>query len=142
MTNTDIIIDNEAYLVDTHSASAADNLTGGSKIYLRAISTVFPFVNLLSYKPKILVDPQRTGVSPETVTENWNRRKSPISSTGVEKLVITVDGIIDLDSTGSLSSDYQLATIGRLWKLWNSAGSMPFGYYDSKVGSALVDSGY
>ncbi len=142
MANTDIILDNEAYLVDTYSGTASDNLTGGSKIYLRAISTVFPFVNLMAYKPKILVDPQRIGASPETVTANWDRRKSPTSYTGTEKVVITVDGLIDLDSSGSLSADYQLATIGRLWKIWNSPGSMPFGYYDSKIGSALVDSGY
>lgn len=142
MANTDIVVDNEAYLVDTHSASAADNITGGSKIYLRATSVKFPFSSLFAGKPKILVDPDRTGATPESVEDNWSRRKSPISYQGIDRLIISVDGLIDLDSPGSLSADYQMATVGRLWKLWNCVGSMPYGYSDSKIGSALLHTTY
>ena len=93
---------------------------------------------MIESKPKILVDHNRIGTDAESVRSNWERRKSPVSYQGVDRLILTVDGIIDLDSPGSLSASYQLATVGRLWKMWTSPGSMPYGYFDSKIGSALI----
>lgn len=142
MANTDVTLDNEAYLVDSHSGTASENITGGSNIYLRAISTTYPFSSLIAAKPKILVDPERTGATSESVPDNWSRRKSPVSYQGVDRLIVTVEGLIDLDSPGSASASYQFATVGRLWKMWTSPGSMPFGYFDSKIGSALMHTTY
>lgn len=140
MANTDVIVDNEAYIQDVYSDNT---ITGGSKIYLRSYSVKYPFKNLISHEPKVLIEPDFTsGDTGSSVGSNWERRKSYNSYQGMEKLMITVSGYIYLDNSGSLSSGYQLATVGRLWKLWNSPVHMPFYFYDSKIGSALANTSY
>ena len=135
MANVDFNVNNESYIIDT----SATPITGGSKIYLRANSVTYPFVNVLSSRDKILVDPAVD--AGESVAENWDRRTGSISYQGFARPTITVKGVIDLDSTGSFATNQQLATIGRLWKLWNTPDNMPYYFWDSKIGSALVKDG-
>ena len=140
MANVDVTVTNEGYLRDVYSSQT---ITGGSNIYLRITRISFPFKNILSHKPKIIIDPDFTSDDTgSTVGSNWERRKSPIGYQGFDNLVITLDGFIDLDNSGSLSTTYQLATVGRLWKLWNSPVHMPYYFWDSKLGSGLISNSY
>ena len=117
--------------------SATNPLFSGSWLYFNTNSVSFSYRNILSYKPITKVDFNPTGA--ETAIgdeENYKRRKGIVTYSGMNVLTITVDGVIDKNSSGSFADGSLQITAGRLRQMF----TVPRTYrlYDSKLGSAIM----
>lgn len=113
-----------------------DDLFSGEKIYLHDATVDFAFTSLNSYKPTTKVAISQSG---EIIGDSANasRRAGVNSYDGMQALNVTVNGNIDLDSLGAVGG-YTTITPGVVYT-WIANGHRTYNFFDSKIGSALIN---